>query len=724
MFPKTNLLLIIVFTAIIAFLLLSKESKNENNNITAKIDSGESAQPNQSSIKAPAKKSKDLSTPSETRFRSLDEIRESGYITALKLEWETDDKLPRSGGNSHYHRELVKYFSDLGGIEVRWIRAKNLEEMIELLSSYKADFIPRHLTITEQRKNKLAFTYPLSRDKEVVIANINTPDISSNDKITVSLPLGSAYYETVQNRYKHWNIDPITKSQSSDDLADALVSGKYKYSVIDKSEFDALNKYRDDLKVVMTIPKTIEQAWAVHKDNEALLYRLNEIISYHHMNEISEPVRQLDFLQIKKKKLPLRVITRNSPETYFIWRGELLGFEYELMKKFSTVYDVKLEIIVAETYEEMLEMLKNGEGDVIAAGLTRTAERLNNYKHQRLTSSIRYNRVSEQLVAHKDSPPITKLSDLSGRDITVRKSSSFWQTAQNLSKDYGVKINQADEATSTDILIKGVAEKDIDLTIADSNLLAIEKHFREQITTPLTLNTGVAHSYIVRKNNPKLLEYLNQFIRVHYRKTFYNVVKNKYFTPAGKNTAKIEERLRSGSELSPYDDLVRKTVVPYNFDWRLIVSQMYQESKFNPQAKSSAGALGLMQVLPRTAKELGITDLHDPEQSVIAGIRYLDWTRDRFSRDLPIQEQIFFSLAAYNAGYGHVKDAQRLARQLGLRDDKWFNNVEKAMLLLQKRHYYSKARFGYVRGSEPVNYVYKIHQRYLGFVQATDLNQN
>ncbi len=146
---------------------------------------------------------------------------------------------------------------------------------------------------------------------------------------------------------------------------------------------------------------------------------------------------------------------------------------------------------------------------------------------------------------------------------------------------------------------------------------------------------------------------------------------------------------------------------------------MYQESKFNPKAKSHAGALGLMQVLPRTGRELGITDLRDPEQSIIAGVRYLDWTRDRFSNSLAIQEQVLFSLAAYNAGYGHVKDAQRLARQLGLRDDKWFNNVEKTMLLLQQRQYYKHARFGYVRGSEPVNYVYKIHQRYLAYVQST-----
>jgi len=171
--------------------------------------------------------------------------------------------------------------------------------------------------------------------------------------------------------------------------------------------------------------------------------------------------------------------------------------------------------------------------------------------------------------------------------------------------------------------------------------------------------------------------------------------------------------------LSPYDDIVKQKSSKYGFDWRLIISQMYQESRFNPKAKSHAGALGLMQVLPRTAKELGINDLTHPVQSIDAGVQYMNWTRDRFSEDMPTQERLFFALAAYNAGYGHVKDAQRLAKQLKLNPNKWFANVEKAMLLLQQPSYYKKARFGYCRGSEPVNYVREIHQRYLGYIDVT-----
>ena len=153
----------------------------------------------------------------------------------------------------------------------------------------------------------------------------------------------------------------------------------------------------------------------------------------------------------------------------------------------------------------------------------------------------------------------------------------------------------------------------------------------------------------------------------------------------------------------------------------MVISQMYQESRFNPNARSFVGAVGLFQLLPRTGKQLGFekADLMVPEKSVSAGIQYLDWTRDRFSETLPVEERLWFSLAAYNAGFGHVRDARRLAKLKGWDPDRWFDNVERAMLLLSKREYFSKARFCYCRGKEPVQYVREIRDRYQAYVDLT-----
>lgn len=654
-----------------------------------------------------------------TTARTWPEIKASGYINAVKLDWQLESALPRAGSTSAYHSTLLQRFADERGLKINWLRVSNLAGMFSKLSSFDVDIIPRHLTITANRLEKVSFSYPLLRDREVVIAKAGKHTFNTQDDNTISLPVGSAYIDSVSKQFPHWQINIIEERVSSQEMADTIVAGSEKYTIIDGFALATLKQYRDDIQSVFTLPKAINLAWAVNLNNDSFLHELNEFISVHHVMQVVEPERKVDFKQLRKDKLPLRVITRNSPETYFLWRGELLGFEYELMRKFADINKVKLVIVVADSYEEMLELLAEGKGDIIAAGLSRTKVREKQIAKAKLATSLRYNRVKEQLVAHQDSLPINELTDLKGRTITLRKSSSFWATAQVLAKDFGVNIVIAKEDIATEILISQVADKEIDLTIADSNLIAIESSFRKQIITPLTFKEDVPYAYLVRQGNPQLLAYVNEFIRKYYRGTFYNVVKNKYFYHEKSQKSHKKHRLVSGSILSPYDDIVRSYVQAYNFDWRLIVSQMYQESRFDPLASNATGAFGLMQMLPRTAAELGVADLKDPEQAIASGVQYLDWTRDRFSKDLPVQEQIFFSLASYNAGYGHVKDAQRLARQLGLRSDRWFNNVENAMLLLQRRQYYQKARFGYVRGREPVNYVRDIYQRYLSYIRIT-----
>ena len=178
--------------------------------------------------------------------------------------------------------------------------------------------------------------------------------------------------------------------------------------------------------------------------------------------------------------------------------------------------------------------------------------------------------------------------------------------------------------------------------------------------------------------------------------------------------------MEAGRDISPYDELERGETLKYGLDWRLITSQMYQESRFNPKARSFAGAQGLLQVMPRTGRQLGYSNLTRPENGVAAGVAYMDWLEQRFPARLDLAEKLYFTLAAYNAGHGHVEDARRLAERLGKDPDKWFGNVEEAMLLLSRPEYARQARYGYVRGAEPVKYVRQIKNRYLGYVSALE----
>jgi membrane-bound lytic murein transglycosylase F len=655
-------------------------------------------------------------TPSKiaTQARSWAQIKQSGVLNALKLHWEAQSSLPRSGATSLFHVDLLTEFARQHNLRIQWHKVDNLNQMFEQLAQFKADIIPRHLSITDKRQSRMTFTLPLAQDEEVLIGKKGLSPPDSKSVITVSVPEHTAYIDTLKKHFPQWQIATLKGLLNWEDTADALSEGEIQYSVLDNHAAEQLTAYRDDVVPLMTLPETRQLAWAVTKNNHSLADKLNEFIAAHHVEQSPQASRKLDLNQIKKRKQPLRMITRNSPETYFLWRGELAGFEYELMREFAKRHKVRLEVVVADSYEQMKQLLQQGKGDVIAAGLSRTPER-----QKELQFSFRYNRVSEQLVSHQGSPVINGLEDLKDRTITVRKSSAFWQTAQTLAKEYGAKVLPAEEDMPTELLIAQVANKSIDLTIADSNLIGIEQRFRDNLHVSMTLQEKVPYAWALRKHNPQLLNALNAFIKKEYRGTFYNVVKTRYFGNKKRQKNYRENRIQADSALSPYDNLVKGIAREHQFDWRLITSQMFQESRFNPKAKSSAGALGLMQILPRTGKELGYDNLTNPEESIKAGIKYLDWTRDRFSDDIPVQQRLFFALAAYNAGYGHVKDAQRLAKKMNLKPDVWFDHVEKAMLLLQKPKYYKKARFGYCRGSEPVNYVRNIQQRYLGYLDMT-----
>ncbi|HHJ12112.1 MAG TPA: lytic transglycosylase F, partial [Chromatiales bacterium] len=199
----------------------------------------------------------------------------------------------------------------------------------------------------------------------------------------------------------------------------------------------------------------------------------------------------------------------------------------------------------------------------------------------------------------------------------------------------------------------------------------------------------------------------------------YNILRKRYFDHARGLKAREEIRVQPGMRhFTPWDDLVYRYARQYGFDWRLILAQMYQESRFDPKRVSWAGARGLMQVTPRTARAHGFDpeQLADPEVGIHAGVAYLDWLRDRFPETLDVRDRLWFALASYNAGLGHVRDARRLARQLGLNPDRWFGHVEQAMLKLSRKQYYRKAKHGFVRGREPVRYVRDIRDRYRAYV--------
>ena len=628
--------------------------------------------------------------------------------------------LPRAGWPVEAQHEAAADFALNHGLEPELIAVEKFNDLIPALLEGRGDIIAANLTVTESRRRKILFSVPLTSVHQQVLVAQSQDGIRAEEDLAgkrVMADRGSSFWERLQELRKTYpDIELLERpaGMSDEEELDEVVSGRIDAVVRDSNIASMYLAYRDDLKVAFELPGMDDIAWGVRPGSRQLQAALNQFLHLEFLAG-SEHARHLDGLDGIRKRRVLRVLLRNNLASYFLYKGELQGFEYELAKAFADANKLRLEVIVPGSHAQLLEWLQDGRGDV-AAGFLEPSEEL---ESRGIAFSRPYHFAPRHLVVRVDDG-LAGPADLQGRTVTVRQSSPYWQELIALQAT-GVEfdIEAAPEDMETEGLIERVAAGDIEATVADGHLLDIELARGLEVKSGFQLSDDRPHAVAVRAQNQQLLAALNDFISKEYKGLVYNILYKKYFTNPRNIRNLTAGRLggENNKGLSPYDEVTRRYADEYGFDWRLITAQMYQESRFDPDARSFAGARGLLQVMPRTAKFMGFGKIDKPEVGLHAGIKYLDWVRNRFDPELPFNERMWFTLAAYNAGHGHVQDARRLARRKGWDGDRWFDNTEKAMLLLSKKQYASKARYGYVRGIEPVSYVRDIHQRYRAYAE-------
>jgi membrane-bound lytic murein transglycosylase F len=436
------------------------------------------------------------------------------------------------------------------------------------------------------------------------------------------------------------------------------------------------------------------------------------------------PDIDIDLKQIKEKG-KLIAITSYSSTSYFIYRGKPMGYEYELLNKLAEFLELDLEIMVADNMNQIIDLLLKGEGDLISYGLTVTRERQKKIRftdyhtktHQVLVQrkpsnwrKMKRHEIEEELIRD----PL----DLIGKTVHVRKNSSYYDRLQNLMDEIGgdINIDIVSGELETEELIKMVANGAIEYTIADYNIAAINATYYDilDIKTSVSFNQRIA--WAVRNSSPELLEAVNQWIGQMRKTSDYYVIYNKYF----KNRKDFKKRIgsdyfsKTGGKISKYDDIIKNNAQLLGWDWRLLASMIYQESRFDPNARSWAGATGLMQVMPITAKHIGVKKYRKPSDNIKAGVKYLQELQQKFSEIPDSNERIKFILAAYNVGPNHIEDARRLAQKYNDESTIWTDHVENWILKKAQSKYYTDevVKFGYCRGSEPYQYVQDILERY------------
>lgn len=412
----------------------------------------------------------------------------------------------------------------------------------------------------------------------------------------------------------------------------------------------------------------------------------------------------------------LVVLTENSASTYFLYRNEARGFDYELALAFAKNLGLKLEVKLVDDVDRMFDMLEAGEADIVASNLTITDSRLEKVAFSKPLYETRQVLV-QRTIDHADGSTSLAINDSNALHllpIWVHRYSSFYERLLELNRRFskGLRIEEAPGEISTDDLIRLVDDGTIPATVTDENLALIEldDYANIDMSVPITGMQSIA--WAMRQNSPRLREAFNDWLKSKEGETRKKKLYAKYFTeePLERPGGIVLPKVRPG-DISPYDSLFRKYAPQLGWEWQMLASIAYHESHFNPNAQSWSGAYGLMQLMPATARRFGCTSTPTPECSVQAAVKYLQYLQRMWAKRVQNPaERDKFVLASYNIGQGHIIDAQNLAKALGMADTLWDGNVAEALLLKQQEKYYTMpcVKHGYCHAKEPFIFVRKI----------------
>jgi membrane-bound lytic murein transglycosylase F len=426
----------------------------------------------------------------------------------------------------------------------------------------------------------------------------------------------------------------------------------------------------------------------------------------------------------------LKVVTDYNSVNYFIYKGQPMGYQLEMLQEFCNFLSLKLEVVVCNDMSKNFRDLETNQVDLIATNLAVTAERMEKYSltephcyTKQVLVQRKYNTTELNKTNKEFNELIRNQLELAGKTIYIQKHSSYAERLKNLSKEIGDSINIIEIPDyEAEQLIGLVAAGEIEYTVCDENLAKVNKNFYPNIDIETAISFPQKISWAVRQSSPQLLEQVNAWLVTFKKSTRYEKIYQKYY-----NNNRSVHFAESGfsaikdGRVSIYDELIKAESELMDLDWRLVASLIYQESRFLPDAESWAGAQGLMQLMPQTAERFGVKDVNSPSENIKGGLKLLKWLDQRLEQRVKDpKERVKFVLAAYNVGIGHVLDAMSLAEKNGKIPDVWEDNVDYYLLNKSNPAYYNDpvVKHGYCRGEEPYDYVIEVLERYAHYKRA------
>ena len=423
------------------------------------------------------------------------------------------------------------------------------------------------------------------------------------------------------------------------------------------------------------------------------------------------PVHKIELpslLSTIKKEKELRVVLLNAPSTYYIGTNGPKGFEYDLLKSYADYLGVSLKITAVNTVKEAIEKGKSKDIHIISASLTKTPQREKEFNFGPSYFEVQQQVICNRGMIRNKSFPRT-IESLEGLNIKVGEGTSYSETIRALARD-GFDINASFTSEySTEELLAQVSSHTIDCTVADSNIYALNLRYYPEMDMAFTISEREQLAWVLPKGSDNLevdmYAWLNDFnqrgkmaeLKDHYYSNihFFDYYDNKMFYK------RIKQRLPK------YRNMFERAAKRYKVPWKLLAAIAYQESHWNPKAKSFTGVRGMMMLTKATARLLGIKNRVDAKQSIVGGTRHIKQMIKFVPKMVEGENRLKFALAAYNVGMGHIHDAQKLAKRLGYNPNIW-SDLKQVLPLLSKKKYYRTLKYGYARGEEPVKYVESI----------------
>ena len=405
----------------------------------------------------------------------------------------------------------------------------------------------------------------------------------------------------------------------------------------------------------------------------------------------------------------LNIGFRLGPLIYYERDDLAGGLDYYLLKSFADSYGLQLRHRVVDEIPQMLAEVQRGEIDIAAANLTITEQRKRN-----INFSLPYLEVTPVVIQHSSKSRIESVEQLYDKDLVAIAGSSHAEILANLKQEYPLLSWREEPETLMFELMQRVQNREIEYAVVDSSLFELERPFFPQTEIGISLGEAESLAFALQKSrDDSLVLALNRFL-TDYRNSgeLDLLVEDIFSNNENFNVASslvLKERI--AERLPDFEALFRQVGEDYGFDWVMLAAIAYQESHWDPQARSHTGVRGLMMLTLPTAGQFGVTSRLDPEQSLTAGAQYLLSLKGRLPDRIEEPDRTQMALAAYNMGMGHLEDARVLTQRLGGNPDLW-KDIEQNLPLLQQSQYYRTLRHGYARGLEAQTYVRNIYHFY------------